>query len=238
MNELEKIKEELNNAANSERARASSRYFKTGKGEYGEGDIFIGISNPIQRKIAKKYYLICSLENIQQLLKSKIHEYRQTALFILVEKYKHAKKNNLLKRQIFEFYLKNTSKINNWDLVDCSAPHIVGNFALKEGNFTIRFLAKSKNIWERRIAIIATFPFIYIGSFGESLFIADFLMNDEHYLIHKAVGWMLREVGKRNRDVLELFLSTRYKKMPRTMLRYAIEKFPEEKRKRYLKSEI
>ena len=153
-------------------------------------------------------------------------------------KYKKAKKDNLQKRQIFEFYLKNTGRINNWDLVDCSASQIVGDFALRDGTHTIRSLAKSDDLWEKRIAILSTFPFIKKRNFGESLFLADSFMDDKHDLIHKATGWMLREVGKKNPEVLELFLSTRYKNMPRTMLRYAIEKFPEEKRKKYLKGEI
>ena len=157
---------------------------------------------------------------------------------MLVEKYKKAKKDKHKQAEIFEFYLKNTQRINNWDLVDISAPHIIGDFSLKDGTHVIRFLAKSNNLWEKRMAIISTLAFIKKRNFGETLFIADSLMNDEHDLIHKAVGWMLREVGKKNIAVLELFLSTRYKKMPRTMLRYAIEKFPEEKRKKYLKGEI
>ena len=157
---------------------------------------------------------------------------------LLCEKYKHAKKDGLLKRQIFEFYLKNTNRINNWDLVDCSAHKIIGEFALKEGTHTIRFLSKSKNMWERRIAIISTFPFIKKKNLGESLAVAEMLLNDEHDLIHKAVGWTLREVGKKNMEVLEIFLKTRYKSMPRTMLRYSIEKFPKEIRQKYLKGEI
>lgn len=229
---------DLRKLADPERARLSQRYFKTGKGHYGEGDVFIGIGGTVQRKIAKKYYKDISLKEIQELLNSKIHEYRQTALLMLVEKYKKAKKDNYKRREIFEFYLKNTKNINNWDLVDISAPGIVGDFSLKDETHVIRFLAKSDNLWEKRIAILATFAFIKKRNFGESLFIADSLLNDEHDLIHKAVGWMLREIGKKNQDVLEIFLSTRYKKMPRTMLRYAIEKFPEEKRKKYLKGEI
>ena len=232
------IKSDLKKLANPEKAKEYQRFFKTGKGHYGEGDVFLGISVPEQRKIAKGYYKNISLKEVEQLLDSEIHEHRLTALIILVEKYKKAKKDNLQKRQIFEFYLKNTKKINNWDLVDLSAPNIVGDFSLKDGTHVIRFLAKSDNLWEKRIAILATFAFIKKRNFGESLFIADSLMNDEHDLIHKAVGWMLREIGKRNLPVLELFLSTRYKKMPRTMLRYAIEKFPEEKRRKYLKGEI
>ncbi|MCX6749554.1 MAG: DNA alkylation repair protein [Candidatus Pacearchaeota archaeon] len=201
---LNELKLDLRNFSNPERAEKSKRYFKTGKGQYGEGDVFLGISNPQIRAIAKKYYSKLSLKDIQELLNDKIHEYRLIALIMLVEKYKKAKKDKHKQAEIFEFYLKN----------------------------------KSENLWEKRIAILATFAFIKQRNFGESLFIADSLMNDEHDLIHKAVGWMLREVGKKNMPVLELFLSTRYKNMPRTMLRYAIEKFPEEKRKRYLKGEI
>ncbi len=235
---INSLKDELKSLANPERAEGSKRFFKTGKGQYGEGDIFLGIGGTIQRKIAKKYYKEISLKEVQELLDSKIHEHRQTALLMLVEKYKKAKKDKHKQAEIFEFYLKNTQRINNWDLVDISAPHIIGDFSLKDGTHVIRFLAKSNNLWEKRMAIISTLAFIKKRNFGETLFIADSLMNDEHDLIHKAVGWMLREVGKKNIAVLELFLSTRYKKMPRTMLRYAIEKFPEEKRKKYLKGEI
>jgi len=159
-------------------------------------------------------------------------------LIILTNKYQKSKKDFVKKRQIFEFYLKNTHNINNWDLVDLSAPNIVGDFSSTDGTEVIRFLAKSKNLWERRIAIVSTYAFIKKRIFGETLAIADMLLKDEHDLIHKAVGWMLREVGKRNQEVLEIFLKERYKTMPRTMLRYSIEKFPEEKRKAYLKGEI
>lgn len=235
---LEQLKNELKNVSNPEKAKLLQRFFKTGKGEYGEGDIFLGVTVPQQRQIVKTYWKDVSLRDIQELLNSKIHEHRLVALLLLCTKYKKAKKDALQKRQIFEFYLKNTERVNNWDLVDLSAPNIVGDFALKDGTHTIRSLANSDSLWEKRIAILSTFPFIKKRNFGESLFIADSLLNDEHDLIHKAVGWMLREVGKKNQDVLELFLSTRYKSMPRTMLRYAIEKFPEEKRKRYLKGEI
>ena len=234
----EKVKEELKSLANQEKAKILQRFFKTGKGQYGEGDVFLGITGPNQRKIAKKYYQSLSFDDIQNLLDSKIHEHRQTALFILCKKYLRAGEDNLLKRQIFEFYLKNTARINNWDFVDCSAPNIIGDFSLKDGNYTIRFLSKSNDIWEKRMAIISTYQFIKKRNFGETLFIADVLLNDKHDLIHKAVGWMLREVGKRNMEILEIFLKTRYNLMPRTMLRYAIEKFPEEKRKKYLRGEI
>ncbi|MEK6875594.1 MAG: DNA alkylation repair protein [Nanoarchaeota archaeon] len=234
---LTNIQKELNSLANSEKAKKLQRFFKTGKGEYGEGDIFLGVSVPEQRKIAKKY-LDTSLEEIQELLNSKIHEERLIVLIILVNQYKKARKDRLKKRQIFEFYLRNTGKINNWDLVDLSAPNIVGDFLTREDPWILRKMAKSENLWERRIAIVSTAPFIKKRRFGETLAISEMLINDKHDLIHKAVGWMLREIGKRNMNVLEIFLSTRYKEMPRTMLRYAIEKFPEEKRKKYLKGEI
>jgi len=234
---LDELIIEIRKNANSEQAKNLQRFFKTGKGEYGEGDVFLGIKVPIQREIAKKYINLSFLE-LQNLLGSKIHEYRLIALIILTNKYKKAKKDSLKRRQIFEFYLKNTSNINNWDLVDLSAPNIVGDFSSIEGTEILKFLAKSKNIWERRIAIVSTHTFIRKRIFGETLSIAEMLIKDEHDLIHKAVGWMLREVGKRNQEVLEIFLRERYKEMPRTMLRYSIEKFPEEKRKAYLKGEI
>jgi 3-methyladenine DNA glycosylase AlkD len=234
---LNSLKNELEGLKNPEQAKNLQRFFKTGKGEYGEGDIFLGIKVPVQRSVAKKYADL-SIKDLQNLLDSKIHEYRLIALIILTNKYKKAKKDKLKQRQIFEFYLKNTNNINNWDLVDLSAPNIVGDFSETDGTEILKFLAKSKNIWERRIAIISTAPFIKKRIFGETLSIADMLIKDEHDLIHKAVGWMLREVGKRNQEVLEIFLKERYKEMPRTMLRYAIEKFPEEKRKSYLLGKI
>ena len=231
---LNRLKKEIEEAKNPEQAKILQRFFKTGKGEYGEGDIFLGIKVPIQRKIAKGYTNL-SFMDLQTLLNSKIHEERLIALIILTNKYQKSKKDFVKKRQIFEFYLKNTHNINNWDLVDLSAPNIVGDFSSTDGTEVIRFLAKSKNLWERRIAIVSTYAFIKNRIFGETLAIADMLLKDEHDLIHKAVGWMLREVGKRNQEVLEIFLKERYKTMPRTMLRYSIEKFPEEKRKSYLK---
>jgi len=231
----EKIKNELENLGSKEKAISAQKFFKTGKGEYREGDIFIGITVPEQRKVAKKFQDIASLTDIQKLLGSKIHEHRQVALIILVEKFKKVKKDKFKKREIYEFYLKNTKRINNWDLVDISAPHIIGEFSREEIGQIPRYLAKSENLWERRIAIVSSYAFIKKRFFGETLVIADILMNDKHDLIHKAVGWMLREIGKKNQQVLEIFLSTRYKKMPRTMLRYSIEKFPKELRKKYMK---
>lgn len=234
---LPKIIEDLKSYENPERAKASERYFKTGKGEYGEGDIFLGVRVPVLREIARKYP-DTSMEDLQTLLNSRIHENRFVALVMLVNKYKKAKKNHVERMRIFQFYLKNTGRINNWDLVDVSAPKIVGDFSITDGNEIIRHLAKSNNLWEKRIAIISTFAFIAKRNFGETLAISDMLLHDDHDLIHKAVGWALREVGKKNLGILEIFLNTRYKEMPRTMLRYAVEKMPEDKRKKYLKGEI
>jgi 3-methyladenine DNA glycosylase AlkD len=235
---LNKLRKEIEGLKNPEQAKVLQRFFKTGKGQYGEGDVFFGIKVPIQREIVKRYWKYLTLKDIQELLNSKIHEERLIGILTLVEIYNKSKKDKLKQRQVFEFYLKNTSRVNNWDLVDLSAPNIVGEFSRTDGTEVIKFLAKSKNLWERRIAIVSTHAFIKKRIFGETLSIAEMLLKDEHDLIHKAVGWMLREVGKRNQDVLEIFLKERYKEMPRTMLRYSIEKFPEEKRKAYLKGEI
>jgi 3-methyladenine DNA glycosylase AlkD len=233
-NELEKV---LKEKANPEKAKLLQRFFKTGKGEYGEGDIFYGIIVPVQRKIAKEFLHI-AINDISELLDSKIHEKRMIGLFILIDKYNKAckEKNENLKKDIFEFYLANASKsnINNWDLVDLSAPNIVGNYLLDKNHEILFKLAKSKNLWEKRISVLATFAFIRQNEFKDSLKISEILLSDSHDLIHKAVGWMLREIGKRNLKVLEEFLKKHYKKMPRTMLRYAIEKFSESERKKWL----
>lgn len=237
MNQLETLRSELKALTNPSKAQVLQKFFKTGKGQYGEGDIFIGITVPQSRAIAKKYRTL-PFEEIKYLLQSKIHEERLIALLILVENFKKAKKNKLEQRKIFEFYLSNTNSINNWDLVDLSADKIIGEFVFNDDKSLLRQLAKSQNIWERRISIVSTFAFIKKNKFGETLAISEMLLNDEHDLIHKAVGWMLREIGKRDKTVLELFLNPRYKEMPRTMLRYSIEKFPEDVRQKYLKGEI
>jgi len=233
---LSSLKQELQALANPEKAKVLQGFFKTGKGQYGEGDIFLGLTSQQIKNVAKKFHEL-DLKQIQELLNSKIHEQRMCALRILMIQYKKAKKDSFKKRQIFEFYLNNTNNINNWDLVDISCPHIVGDFLQREGTELLKQLANSKNLWERRIAIVSTYSFIKKRSFGHTLAIADILLKDEHDLIHKSVGWMLREVGKRNKEVLEIFLSTRYKEMPRTMLRYAIEKFPKEERQRWMRKE-
>jgi len=230
---LDQIKRDLSKLSNSEKARVLSSFFKTGKGQYGEGDLFLGISVPQQRKVAKKY-IDLSLRNLQELLNSKIHEYRLTALLILVSKYE--KTDSSGKEEIFSFYLINTVNINNWDLVDLSAPKIVGDYLFNKDRSVLLELAKSNNLWERRIAILSTFKFIRNNDFAETLNISKLLLHDEHDLIHKAVGWMLREIGKRDQEVEEGFLNKYSWEMPRTMLRYAIEKFDKNKRQFYLRN--
>ncbi len=228
---LQQIKNDLTGLGDSERAKNLSRFFKTGKGDYGEGDIFIGITVPEQRKVADKY-IDLALNDLRKLLESRIHEYRLTALLILVSKYKKA--DYAGKDEIFSFYLRNLKGINNWDLVDLSAPRILGDFLLKRDRGVLFKLAKSKNLWERRIAVLSTFAFIENNDFEDALSIAKRLLNDEHDLIHKAVGWMLREIGKKDRGTEDRFLRKYSSQMPRVMLSYAIEKFDEETRKKYL----
>ncbi|MCD4706037.1 DNA alkylation repair protein [bacterium] len=232
MSDLEKIKKELKKLSNTKEVTKLQRFFKTGKGEYGEGDIFLGIKVPTQRQIAKKYENL-QLKKIKNLLNNKIHEYRLTALLLLIEKYKKA--DGKEKKKIFDFYLSNIKNINNWDLVDLSVYKIIGDYLLNKQRNILYKLAKSENLWERRISIIATYAFIKNDDFKDCLKISRILLNDKHDLIHKAVGWMLREVGKRNQKIEEKFLDKHCKKMPRVMLRYSIEKFNEKKRKMYLK---
>ncbi len=232
---LESFRKELNSRANKDHAKTLQRFFKTGPGEYGEGDIFIGLKVPIIRSIVKTN-LDLTLKEIQELIRSPIHEERLSALLILVKKFEKADENE--KEKIFNFYLKNIKYINNWDLVDLSAPNIIGNYLLNRDKKLLYNLAKSENLWEKRIAILSTFSFIKNNKFDDSLRISDKLLNDKHDLIHKGVGWMLREIGKRDLITEEEFLKDRYKNMPRTMLRYAIEKFPENKRQAYLKGKI
>ena len=230
---LKKLIEELKSLEDKEQAALLQRFFKTGEGQYGEGDIFLGIKVPVQRSVAKKY-LDLSLEDIQELLNSEIHEHRLVSLIILVEMFKRAEDQ----KEIFEFYLKNARRINNWDLVDLSSHKIVGAYLLDKDRDVLVEYANSDNLWEKRIAIVSTAMFIANNQFEDTLKISEILLKDNHDLIHKAVGWMLREVGKRDLETLENFLKKYYKEMPRTMLRYAIEKFPENKRKAYLRGEI
>lgn len=232
---LTELRKELKKAADKEQARNLQRFFKTGKGEYGEGDKFYGIKVPVQRSIAKNYTGIAP-GDILVLLGSSIHEERLISLLILVDQYTRG--DDKTREDIFRFYLENTKNINNWDLVDLSAPKIIGAHLLNREKTILFKLAKSTNIWEKRIAIISTIYFIRYMHFDTTFQIAEILLNDKHDLIHKGVGWMLREVGNKDPGQEELFLKKYYRQMPRTMLRYAIEKFPEKKRKDYLQGKI
>jgi len=233
---LNKLRSDLNKLKNPEKAKLLQGFFKTGKGEYGGGDIFLGITVPESRKIAIKYKNL-SLEEVEQLLKSKIHEERLIALLILVHNYQNHKEKRSV---IYNFYLKsaNNNYINNWDLVDLSSHQILGHYLLDKDRSILYKLAKSSNIWEKRISIISTFQFIKNNQFFDTIKISEILLNDKHDLIHKAVGWMLREIGKKDESVLIKFLNKHYKSMPRTTLRYAIERFPEKTRKRFLLGKI
>jgi len=232
---LKALRAILEKQSNPEQAKILMRFFKTGIGEYGEGDEFLGIKVPVSRKIAKQFKEL-SLSEIQELLDSKVHEERLIGLFILVEQYRKADAEKM--QAIYEFYLKNAKRVNNWDLVDLSAEKIMGAYLMDKDKRILFKLAKSKNLWERRIAIMSTFHFIKNGFYDTTFAISDMLLKDEHDLIHKAVGWMLREIGNRNLAEEEKFLKKNYKTMPRTMLRYAIEKFPEKKRQVYLKERV
>ena len=234
-NKLSVLRKKIREIASPDIAETMQWFFKTGKGEYGEGDVFIGLKVPTQRKLAKEFRDL-TMNDLRQLLKSPIHEERLISLLILIHKYN--KGNEKIKDDIFSFYLKNIKGINNWDLVDLSAPKIVGNYLLDKDKSLLEKFANSNNLWKRRIAILSTQEFIKNNKFDTTLKIARILLNDDHDLIHKAVGWMLREIGKRDLTVEEKFLKIHYKNMPRTMLRYAIEKFPEAKRKKYLQGKI
>jgi 3-methyladenine DNA glycosylase AlkD len=233
---LKALQKELRLAASSEQAKNLQRFFKTGPGEYAEGDLFLGLTVPQIRKF------VCQAKNLElldvlELLHSKFHEERLLALLILVERFKKAEPK--MKERIYKLYLQNTKYINNWDLVDLSAGHIVGAFTFDQDTSILTKLAHSKSLWEKRIAMLATFYGIMQKNPTEALRIAEILLHDQHDLIHKAVGWMLREVGKRcSQEIEEDFLNKYYTTMPRTMLRYAIERFSEKKRLRYLAGKV
>ena len=229
------IQKRLKKLGNKERAAISQRFFKTGPGEYGEGDVFIGIRVPVLRALVKEYADL-SVAQILILLRSHIHEERLLALLLLVDSFSQG--DEAARTSIFELYLKHTEFINNWDLVDSSAAQIVGAYLMDKSKAVLYRLAESANLWERRIAIMSTFHFVKHHEFSETLKIAKILLFDRQDLIHKATGWMLREIGKCHLKTEERFLKVHYKNMPRTMLRYAIEKFPEQKRQRYLKGRV
>lgn len=235
MTTLHDFQTTLQNLANPHKSLVLQSFFKTGKGEYGEGDIFLGITVPEQRKLIKQFHTL-PLQDIEKLLQINIHEYRFCAVLLLI--YHYQKGNDQLKRTVFDTYLKYSNAwINNWDLVDVSAPYIVGDFIFNYGaESNLKELAASSNLWQRRISIISTLYFIRQHSFDLTLEICEkFLLEKQHDLIEKASGWMLREVGKRDQQTLLNFLETHHQHMPRTMLRYAIEKFSPEQRKYFLK---
>lgn len=235
VNSLKNLRQELKSAANPQKAKILARFFKTGKGQYGEEDVFLGITVPTSRKIAQKFRGLRFWE-IQKLLLSKIHEERLIALLILVDKFQ--KGTDGVRGDIYKFYLANSQFINNWDLVDLTADKIVGEFLKDKPKSILYKLARSQNLWEKRIAIIATFQFIKNNMFEDTLKISKILLSDKHDLIQKAVGWMLREVGKREQRILADFLKSHYQQMSRTTLRYSIERFPENIRKTYLAGQV
>ena len=232
-NEIEAVMMSLRNPAQVDNL---SRFFKTGPGEYGEGDKFLGIKVPQTREVVRTCWKGCTLQDVEPLLESQYHEIRMCSLFILVKLFAQARRNPAEQGRIVDFYLAHTQYINNWDLVDLSCHEIVGRWLLDKDRTLLYDLARGgKTIWEQRIAIVSCLAFIREGQVDDAFAIADILLHHEHDLIQKAVGWLLREAGKRDGRALRDFLASRYGTMPRTMLRYAIEKFPEEERQRYLK---
>lgn len=228
---LKNLKKTLRRYRNDRKAGILRGFFKTGPGEYAEGDIFLGVTVPVLRKLARQFKDI-ELKYAVVLLKSSIHEERLLALLILMLKYRGSGEKD--KEKIYRTYLGNTRYINNWDLVDVTAKHIVGDYLRDRDKSVLYKLARSSSLWDRRIAVLSTFNFIEDHRFEDTIKIAELLLLDRHDLIHKAVGWMLREVGKRDMETEENFLKVHHRSMPRTMLRYAIEKFPERKRQKYL----
>ena len=232
---IKEIRSDLKRLAERERATALQRFFKTGPGEYGEGDRFLGIRVPDVRKLVKKYREL-SITDTKRLLRSPLHEERLLALLLLVHAFSAG--DEKIQKSIYDIYLENTGFINSWDLVDVSAEHIVGAYLFNKSRKPLYELVRSDLLWDKRISVMATFHFIRRDEFDETIRIAKILLSDSEDLIHKAVGWMLREVGKRHLETEEAFLKANCRNMPRTMLRYAIEKFPESKRQRYLKGRI
>lgn len=227
----EAIQRELKTLGDAQTAAFLQGYFKTGEGGYGEGDIFRGIRIPVLRKLSARYQAV-SLDEVKRLLGSAYHEDRMLALLILTRRF--ARSDEETKARIYNLYLRHTKFVNNWDLVDTSAGQIVGAYLKDKDRAPLYQLARSKNLWERRVAIMATFAFIKEGEYAETLKIARLLLDDGHDLIHKAVGWMLREVGRRDRGAEVAFLNLHHRRMPRVMLRYAVEKFPAPERRAYL----
>lgn len=234
----QKVVDDLHSLANPDKIPDYMCFFKTGRGEYGEGDKFLGIKMPDIRKVIKEYRFVLSMNDIETFLYSEYHEERMFALLYLVAQYKSKKLSDAEREEIYSFYISNTKQINNWDLVDVTAPHIVGVHLLHRDRTVLYDFAHSDDLWKKRIAIISTFAFINTRQYDDTLNIADILLHDSHDLIHKAVGWAIRNVGIKDLQVELDFLKTRYQKMPRTMLRYAIEKFDEPLRLDYLKGRV
>jgi 3-methyladenine DNA glycosylase AlkD len=229
----EDARNKLKSLASPEAAALATRFFKTGPGQYGEGDTFIGINVPTLRTLSRSFRAL-PLDEVRSLLNSPVHEERHLALMILVLQV--AKCDESHRKRVYDLYLGNTEFVNNWDLVDCSAPQVVGGYLMTKSREPLSVLAKSKSLWERRIAIVSTQHFIRHGEFDDTLSICRVLLRDKEDLIHKAAGWMLREVGKKDQSVLEGFLDRHGADMPRTMLRYAIERFPPDQRRAYLQT--
>lgn len=230
-----RVKQALSRFALAEKARQSARFFRAGPGEYGEGDKFLGVTVPEQRKVARQFREL-SLPQVEVLLASPVHEHRLTALLILVAQYRRRAKARDGEREIVDCYLTHLEAVNNWDLVDSSAPYILGTWIVEhpKDEKILDVLAKSGDLWKERVAVVATAALISVGTFGPTLALTERFLAHPHDLIQKATGWMLREVGKKDRNVLERFLDAHATTMPRTMLRYAIEKFPPAERARYL----
>ncbi len=237
MDNIVAIKKDLQNCIDPEKAAHLPKFFQAYPGGYGEGDLFLGVAVPNQRKVSRKYSKNITMDELEELFNSKYHEHRLTAIFMLVLKYERAKTGQEQK-QLVDFYLSNLSAVNNWDLVDSSAYKILGPYLYDKDKSLLYELAVSNDLWEQRIAMITTYYFIKKDDYTHTFELADLLINHEHDLIHKAVGWMLREVGNRNFEAEFNFLISRYRQMPRTMLRYAIEKFEPKLRKEFLAGTI
>jgi len=227
------LKQALLQLEDPDRAIQTARFFKTGKGEYGEGDLFIGLSNPQVQALVKEYWKFTNMADVQELINNKIHELRFAALLVLVTQF--PKSSPFQQNKIIKFYLKNIRQINNWDLVDCSAYKLLGKFLLHKDRQILYDLAESGHLWSERVAVVACFEFIRNGQFSDVFNLCEKFLSHKHDLMHKACGWMLREVGKRDELALEEFLDEHLSKMPRTMLRYAIERMKEVKRLGYLR---
>jgi 3-methyladenine DNA glycosylase AlkD len=236
---MNRLLSEIQSHADPSQVPGLSRFFKTGPGQYGEGDKFLGIKVPVTREVVKQYWRETSMQDLEECIASEYHEVRLAALLALVEIFAHAKKSpvkpGMTRKDCVDFYLAHTDRINNWDLVDLSCYPLLGVWLLDKDRQLLYELAKNgKTIWEQRIGIVSTMTFIRSGQLDDTFAIADILLHHPHDLIHKAVGWMLREAGKRDQAALEAWLAPRFRALPRTMLRYAIEKFPESERQQYL----